>query len=341
MIVTGCGALNLDIIYEIDNLERIRQAGFPLEPGRECTLSHQRAQELLELLEKTATLMGKSGGGSAANTLCALAKMGHRSYFIGTVGDDPEGDFLLDSMKDVDCSLVSQCGRSSICIIVIDGLSNDRAMAVVPGTLKIDFDNPKMETVLKNTRLFHMSSLVQQEGPSLQGRVLELCTKGCLVTFDPGEIYAQKGFEAIKGLLAQTALLFASDVEFQTIFQGKSIMEVLTKKFFGKRIHPKHLISYKFFKDMPPPVIAKKAGAEGALLASTNLIFKCPAQKVEKIVDNTGAGDAFNAGLIDAIFKNKDPKTALEEAVSTAAFSLMFTGRQWIDHLDGFAILPP
>ncbi len=340
MIVVGCGALNLDLIYEVEDIGLIARHGFGLSPGRECIMDHHTADRMLHYLANEGKLLGKSGGGSSANTLCALSKMGYRAYFIGSVGEDEAGQYLLESMEEVDCSLITKSGKSSMCIIVIDRLSNDRAMAVVPGTLSIETDNLKMETVLKNARLFHMSSFVQEKGPTIHGELLGLCGQDCLVTFDPGEIYAEKGYSAIKDLLDQSALLFSSDVEFEAIFRGKSIMEVLSKGLLGRYIRRSCCNSYNFFQKMPGPVIAKKLGAKGALLASSGLVIKCPAQKVEKIADNTGAGDAFDAGLIDAIFKNKNPQNALEEAISIATFSLMFTGRQWIDHLEELRVSP-
>ncbi len=340
IIAVGCGALNLDIIYEIDDLKSIQEAGFPLLPGRECVLQHEMAEELLKVLEKSASLLAKSGGGSAANTLCALAKMNHRCYFIGSVGDDSEGDFLLESMAGVDCSLVNRSGRSSMCIIVIDRIKNDRALAVVPGTLEINLENPKLETVLKNSHVLHMSSLVQDKGPALQAQLAALCSQECMISFDPGEVYASKGFKAINEILERTSLLFASDLEFKTMFGNRSVMEVITKRLFGSKAWNGQVKPHPFFQEMIPPVLALKSGSKGALLASKTTVIKCPARSVDNIVDNTGAGDAFNAGLIDAIFKGKMPKDALEYSVSIAAFSLMFPGRKWIDNLDNFTFTP-
>ena len=33
----GSGALNLDLVYEVDNLEDVRSAGFDLHPGHEIS----------------------------------------------------------------------------------------------------------------------------------------------------------------------------------------------------------------------------------------------------------------------------------------------------------------
>ncbi len=340
MIVTGCGALNLDVIYQVEDMGTLASQGFPLAPGRECVLDHTSAKRLLSFLKAEGTLLGKSGGGSAANTICALSQMGHKCFFIGSVGRDEEGEFLIESMGQVDCSLIERSGKSSLCIIVMDSFSHDRALAVVPGTISIKTDSPKMKTILKNSRLFHLSSISLEQGPMIQATLAASCPQDCIVSFDPGEIYAERGYEAIKDILKKTWLLSASDLEFEAIFGKRSVMEVLSKGLFGQEIKATKKAFPKFFREMPPPVVARKSGAKGALIASRSSIFKCPARKVEHIVDNTGAGDAFNAGLLNAVLKGKDPKEALEEGVSLAAYSLMFPGRSWIEHLDEFIILP-
>ncbi len=340
MIVTGCGALNLDVIYQVEDMSILASRGFPLAPGRECVLDHTSATRLLSFLKAEGTLLGKSGGGSAANTICALSKMGHKCFFIGSVGRDEEGEFLIESMGQVDCSLIERSGKSSMCIIVIDSLSHDRALAVVPGTISIETNSPKAKTILKNSRLFHLSSILLEQGPRIQAALAASCSQDCIISFDPGEIYAKRGYKAIKDILKKTWLLSASDLEFETIFGKRSVMEVLSKRLFGHEIKATKRTFTKFFKEMPPPVLARKSGIKGALLASRSAIFKCPARKVEHIVDNTGAGDAFNAGLLNAVLNGKHPKEALEAGVSLAAYSLLFTGRSWIEHLSKLVILP-
>ncbi|NIT03563.1 sugar kinase, partial [Candidatus Saccharibacteria bacterium] len=55
-------------------------------------------------------LAGKSGGGQAANTVYAMAKMGFSAGLVGKVGEDPNGDFLIRTMESVDTSRVIKSG---------------------------------------------------------------------------------------------------------------------------------------------------------------------------------------------------------------------------------------
>jgi ribokinase len=73
--VVGIGALNIDQIYRVERV----------------------------LLDGEAPVDEPSTvpGGSAANTIYGLAKLGMRTGFIGAVGDDETGEILIEDFKGV------------------------------------------------------------------------------------------------------------------------------------------------------------------------------------------------------------------------------------------------
>jgi sugar/nucleoside kinase (ribokinase family) len=76
------------------------------------------------------------------------------------------------------------------------------------------------------------------------------------------------------------------------------------------------------------PNVVVKMGAEGALWFSNGRPegIRVPAEPVERIVDGTGAGDAFCAGLLPAWFEGKPPAEALAAGCRLAARALMSIG---------------
>ena len=76
MRIFGFGALNLDLIYEVDDLRLISPRRGRLEPGEELFGSDDAFDALSEQLRRVAALKSRSGGGSAANSLVALGRMG-------------------------------------------------------------------------------------------------------------------------------------------------------------------------------------------------------------------------------------------------------------------------
>ena len=335
MKIVGSGALNLDLIYEVDDLGDVsRQSDVGIIAGREVTGDHRQAGRLLNILEREGRLLIKSGGGSAANTICALARLGFPCAFIGCTGEEETGGFILDSMKGVDCSLVQRKGRSSMCIIVNDKRDRDRAMMVVSGSADIDTSRPGVRETLSETDVFHVSSLAEDHGPDIQIRLCSMLNRYALFSFDPGEIYARRGADTIQGLLERTHLLFATDYELW-LLSGDAGPKGILKRLACCAGTSRYSTS-PFFRAFRPPVLAEKLGPKGARLFSCERDTFCPAARPEKIMDNTSAGDAFNAGLIAAILRGMDPGQALADAVRLAAFSLSYLGRSWIEHLDKF-----
>jgi sugar/nucleoside kinase (ribokinase family) len=73
-------------------------------------------------------------------------------------------------------------------------------------------------------------------------------------------------------------------------------------------------------------VIGVKLGAEGCYLAAPGKAKRVPARKVRKVVDTTGAGDAFVAGFIAGLLDGMDPFAAARIGNAVAASSLSAVG---------------
>jgi ribokinase len=67
-------------------------------------------------------------------------------------------------------------------------------------------------------------------------------------------------------------------------------------------------------------------GANGALLHGADGTHKVPGFKVPKVVDTTGAGDAFGGGFAVALSEGKSPVEAVRFGCATAAFSVQREG---------------
>ena len=86
--IVGFGALNLDLIYEVKDLKLISSREAPLIPGKEVFGSEEDFQFFLEQLHRFGTLKSRSGGGSAANTIVALARMDFPAKFKRAISNE-------------------------------------------------------------------------------------------------------------------------------------------------------------------------------------------------------------------------------------------------------------
>ena len=306
--IVGFGALNLDLIFEVENLKLISSKRSRLNPGEEGFGFDEEFESLLEQLNRFGTLKSKSGGGSAANTIVALAQMGFTTKFIGKVGEDKEGDFLLNNLRPVQIDMIRRGQRSGVCLVVLDR-HQDRFLFVRGNTNnalsveEINFDS------LKNISWIHLTSFIGESPFEAQKVLVSLLEPSVKVSLDPGEIYAKKGLNEIHPLIKRCNILFLTEREIglltcQDLHAGiKSLMEAGSS------------------------VLVCKMGSQGSHVFTEDGDFKVPPVQVE-VVDNTGAGDVYNAGFLAGLLLGRSLEESAHFATVVAAKSVTGYGRE-------------
>ncbi|QJA06244.1 carbohydrate kinase family protein [Thermosulfurimonas marina] len=294
------GALNLDLFYEVPSLKEIGLGGLEVAPGGEVALSLEAFEALEERLSQIGKRVAHCGGGSAANTAFALARFGFEVAFLGACGRDEAGEHVLAELAEfgVDLSGVRREGTTGRALIVLDS-RRDRFIAVCPGTCEkalADFDPEPSGDWL------HLSSLVSEEGLAFHLRLVRRFFGRR--SLDPGEIYAARG-RTLRPLLARVTTLFITESElFKLGFSPEELWGLGVREIFLKH------------------------GARGAARLSPEGEIFLPAAKAEEVVDNTGAGDFFDAGVLAGLALGLSPEAALRLGLRVAAASLRDYGRR-------------
>jgi ribokinase len=305
--IVGFGALNLDLIFEVEDFKSISSKRGRLEPGKEAFGSDEDFQYLFDRLNRFGTLKSKSGGGSAANTIIALARMGFQTKFIGKVGEDEAGDFLLENLRPVQTNWIRRGQKSGICLVILDrhqdrflflrGNANDSL-----GIDEIDLN------ALKSISWIHLTSFISESPFEAQKFLLSHLGKSVRVSVDPGEIYAKKGLEKILPLIKRSHTLFVTERE----------VRLLTDQDLSAGA--RQLIK------IGPSVLVCKKGKQGSHVFTQQADFEVPAPQVE-VLDNTGAGDVYNAGFLAGVFLGKSLEESAIFATKIAAKSVTGYGR--------------
>jgi len=228
-------------------------------------------------------------GGSAANTAVGLARLGLRVGLIGKVADDKEGKLLLNDFKkenvDIKDVAISKIGISGIVYGFIDE-EGDRALYVAPGVNdSIAFEEINLDYVC-NTKFLHFTSFVGEKPFMAQKKLLKVASSVKL-SFDPGELYVRKGLTALKSFLERCYVVSPNENELK-LLTGKEYREgskILLKEGAG--------------------IVAVKLGKRGCYVTDGEESYSVEPYGV-KVVDTTGAGDAFCAGFLYGLIKGKD-----------------------------------
>lgn len=266
MDVVGIGALNVDMLYRVERIARL---------GEEVPiLSAVRAP-----------------GGSAANTIVGLSRLGVSTGFIGNAGSDIEGKYILKDLKreGVDIKGVSMLKGSTGLIIGFIDKRGERVLYAFPGVNDALELNKQRINYAKNAKFLHMSSFVGDRSYRAQKKLLKKL-RSVKISFSPGMLYAKKGFEALEALIKRA----------EVIFLNRKEMLLMTGLEFKK--------GSKKLLDAGAKVIAVTLGDRGCYVASLEESHALNAFKT-KVVDTTGAGDAFSAGFLYGVLLKKDLKT--------------------------------
>lgn len=311
----GCGALNLDLIYRLPRTFSLWDALGP--PGTERLVDVDLRLAVDEALTQVEPV--RSGGGQAANTTHAIARLGYSAAMIGRVGDDEEGSFLLQELAPAGGRLVARGGETGRVYVLLDE-DGERRNLVWPAA-NDKFSPADLPRRVPRTRFAYFTSFVGDGPLATQLRLLARMPARVEVAFDPGEIYARKGVKRFLPLLHRCAYLFATEKELEMLC-GLSLPE-----------------SLDFLLNAGVGLVVCKMGGRGARLVGRRVDLYVPPLPTE-VVDVTGAGDLFAAGFLAGMMEGVGLEGAGRLAAWAASRGIAGIGRstypdaeQWQERL--------
>jgi ribokinase len=263
--VVGFGALNVDTLLKVDKIAGAEEESFIHDYTEAC-------------------------GGSAANTMVGLARLGASVGFVGKIADDHEGQLQINCFQkegvNTDGIIHSPKGKSGICLGFVDK-KGARALYINPGVNdQIEFREIQAPYVT-DTQFLHLSSFVGEKSFRAQKKLMSFLPDSVKVSFDPGSLYAQKGLSAIEPIIQNSFVMMPNALE----------LELIT----GEREIPK---GAQVLIDMGVEIVAVKMGDKGCYVSNGEEKMTLQPYKVPA-VDTTGAGDAFDAGFLYGLVHNR------------------------------------
>lgn len=307
--VIGFGALNVDKLYNVANI-----AG----PDGESFI---KAEE-------------ESPGGSAANTIIGLSKLGCSTSYIGKIAPDAEGDLLeynlmINNVYLTNLIYADEGNSGKVLGFVSD--KGERALYVDAGVnddISIDEINPLN---VNATKVLHYSSFVG-DSFNAQKELLAFLKDDVVLSFDPGILYAEKGVGALKEVLDRTDILLINENELNVLF-GDYYKEKLNAEDLSFRDLALHIC-----QDGIDTVVVKRGEKGAYAINSKDQEVKIPAFKCDP-VDTTAAGDSFNSGFLYSYLNGFDLAKSCTVANWVASKSVQavgVSGQPSLDELNEF-----
>jgi ribokinase len=250
----------------------------------------------------------RNPGGKGANQAVAAARLGRRVAMVGCVGDDDAGRALLASLEadGVDRSRVRVVdGVPSGTAFITVSEDGENQIVVSPGANArlTEGDVAAAEAALRAARV----TLLQLEVP-LEAVAAAARTAGGRVVLNPAPVR-----DLPDELLRLLDVLVPNRVELAQLAGGPVPQTVDEAVRLAGRL--------------PARAVVVTLGADGALVVEDGQAGHVPAVPVRP-VDTTAAGDAFCAGLADALAGGAGLRDAARRAVRVAAAACLRQGAQ-------------
>jgi sugar/nucleoside kinase (ribokinase family) len=267
-------------------------------------------------------------GSSSAIVACGAARLELRVAFVGVVGDDPFGRFMLDAMAgrgiDVSACTVDPARPTGATVILTSG--RDRAGLTAMGTIgAFDVDTVPL-SLLERARHLHSGGYFMQETSRdrLPRLFADARARGLTTSFDTNWDPTERWDDGVLDLLRAADIFFPNEAEACRIARVDDPEEACRALVAAGSVG----------RTDGGPLVVVKRGANGALACGAGQpLVRTPAMTIDP-VDTTGAGDSFNAGFLRSWLDGAGVEESLGFAAACGAIS---TGR--VGGVDGQATL--
>jgi sugar/nucleoside kinase (ribokinase family) len=255
-----------------------------LPKGGMTLIDDARADELYDAMAPGQ----ETSGGSAANSVASIASFGGRAAFIGKTGDDQLGKVFAHDMRAIgahyDTSPLKGAAATGRCLINVtpDG---QRTMATFLGAANLlgpDDVDPKVIEAAKITFLegYLFTPDAARQAFAKAAGLARASDRLIALTLSAGFV-VESFREVLKDFIeTQVDILFANEEEITGLWQTKDFDEAV-------RLTRPHV-----------KIAALTCSAQGSVVIGGGETHKVSAERVDKVVDTTGAGDAYAAGFL-------------------------------------------
>jgi adenosine kinase len=244
-------------------------------------------------------------GGTAGNIAYSLSLLNEKPFILATIGKDYQNYFEWLKVNNIQTDGIKIIPEefTAGAYITTDRADN-QITGFNPGAMKYPseykFDNTDSDNGIV---LLAPGNIEDMTGYADQCR-----NKGIRYICDPGQSLSKWDSGALLEWLDGAMMLISNDYELEMIMRLTGLK--------------KHRLL-----ELTKTVITT-LGEKGSLISTSEYVVEIPAIKVSEIIDPTGAGDAYRAGLMKGLILDKDIQTAAKMGTVAAVFAIEKYGTQ-------------
>lgn len=287
--ILGIGNALIDVLIHISDDTVLQKFGLP---KGSMTLVDSRLSEEIKKETKNNQRTVQTGG-SAANTVHGIAKLGGKCGYIGKISDDEFGKFYIDDFRKNNINthfFYSETGTGHATGLI--SADSERTFGTYLGAAMELTAEEMTPEIFRDYGIMHIEGYLVQNHALIESAMKVAKESGLLVSIDMASFnIVAANMEFLHRVIREYVdIVFANEDEAQSL-TGKNPEGAL------------HVIG-----EMCQLAVVK-LGAQGSMIKSGNRVIRIEAIPA-KSVDTTGAGDIYASGFLYALAEGHDLETA-------------------------------
>jgi sugar/nucleoside kinase (ribokinase family) len=286
--VLGVGNAIVDVLAEADDIflaaEGIAKGGMTLIDTARATALYGRMNPGIEV-----------SGGSAANTMAGIASLGGKCAYIGKVADDQLGEVFAHDIRAIgvgfDTKPLSGGEPTARCLILITP-DAQRSMNTFLGASALLESSDIDAALIRSAKITYLEGYLFDRPEAkaaffAAAKIAHEAGRKVALTLSDTFCVARHHAEFTQ-LVGHVDILFANETEAEAL-TGETGFDAAIAA-LAKRC----------------PIVCVTHGANGSVIVADGKTHKIPAAPIDRLVDTTGAGDLYAAGVLYGITAGLD-----------------------------------
>jgi len=272
------GSITRDVFLDASNLPLAKVSDFPLKSGILLPFG-----EKVEIKKIYFTI-----GGNSANAAVTFARQGLKTACVGNIGNDPGGKEIIKKLKKekIKTNLIVQSKKLPTAYSVLLLNNGERTILNYHGASN-EFRFPFQKTKELLAKWWYLS-LAGNSYKFFKQFVSFASKNKIALAFNPSGYHLQMDKEEILKSLKLINFLVLNQEEAATLTNSQPDE---TKTIFQK------------LNNLTPNIFAITSGKGGVIVSDKKFIYQAGTFSEKKLIDRTGAGDAFGSGFVAALIK--------------------------------------
>jgi sugar/nucleoside kinase (ribokinase family) len=307
--VLGIGNAIVDVLTHVDEafLARLDAA-----KGSMVLIDQARAKHIYSMIGPATEM----SGGSVANSIANVANLGGRAAYIGSVANDQLGGIFVHDMQslgvDIRVPPAARAAPTACCYILItpDG---ERTMQTYLGACTELGTGDVTEATIGSPRVVLLEGYIWDipQGPALLTKAMQIARRsGAIValSLSDAECVSRHKAQFIGALEQYAGMVFANEREVLRLFDADT---------FDAAVAATTRYDATF-------VLTRSE--KGSVVVSKKEKVVLPARRIDRLVDATGAGDAYTAGFLHAWTSGSSLRESADLGTACAATVIQQVG---------------